>query len=178
MKKSIFFTCLLVSMSAFSQIDHSQWESNEFKNYVKSSVADLISETTKKSNDCAKKAMDTDVSAETIAKINALNLNESEATTALGFLAYKAQGECLGELPLKTIGYMQLARKLEVNGYDQASDPNFKNLNTILFDREQEIRFKYLFLNIPKEKREALEKLEELNKPFNISVISKINTTK
>lgn len=178
MKKILFITCCLYSLTAFSQIDHSQWETKEFKSYIQTSLTDSMLQAKSKANACAEMAMNTNVSQETITTINKLHLKENEATAALAFLAYKAQAACVGDITLDYISYLQLARKLGINGYDETSDPTFKNLTPLLFDREQEIRFKYLFLMIAKDKRETLEKIEELKKPFNISILSKIETAK
>lgn len=177
MKKILFIVYCLFTFNAFAQVDHSQWETKEFKAYLKTSLADTLANARDKANTCANTAMNTDVSPDTITAINNVKLTESEATAALAYLAYKAQLACLGDLPLEAAGYLQLAQKLSVISND-ANEPSAKSLKALLFDREQEIRFNYLFLKIAKDKRDALEKIEELKTPFNISVLAKIETVK
>ncbi|KAF1070319.1 MAG: hypothetical protein GAK45_00826 [Pseudomonas citronellolis] len=167
---------LVLSFPAWAQLDPGTWETDDFKEQVRDRLTDLILESIHKANACAEKGLASKVSLPTIRRINALKLREDEAQPALAYLLMKAQAACMGEQPLETIAYLHLADQLGMRDYTQQAKQYQRAMSSLLFDREQGIRFEYLFRRLPKATQEALESMDELRVPFNYSVAMKIQT--
>ncbi|KAF1070320.1 MAG: hypothetical protein GAK45_00827 [Pseudomonas citronellolis] len=173
MKSILFCLLALLSLNANAQVDSEQWQTPAFKQHVLERLETLALATLQQNGACSEQALQHALSDTTVAQISDLKLSGTEAQVALVYLAYKAQGRCMGTLPLETLSYLRIAQ----TRFGEQSALYTSIGQSMLSDREHEAEYEYLYSQLPQAKRQRLEGLAELGVPFNVSALQKLGAT-
>lgn len=160
----------LTSLSAFAYA----YDSVEYKEFVNKQYLEYKQAYQIKSKACYEQGLKAKFSDESINKIKKLNLTPEQLQSSIIYFLYGANLKCQGILPIMTVGSLNEARTLSLNGYSKETDPEYKNSNALLVDTQAILRAKFVFLKLPKEKQEVLLNIDELKKPFDLNILSKI----
>lgn len=159
-----------IPLSVFAQ----DYNSAEYKEFVRNQYVEYKQAYQVKSKACYEQGLKAKFSDESINKIKKLDLTPEQLQASIIYFLYEANLKCQGISPIMTVGSLNEARTLDLKGYTKETDPAYKNLNALLVDTQAILRAKFVFLKLPKEKQEVLLNIDELKKPFDLNILSKI----
>lgn len=148
--------------------------SNKYKEYISDQLVIAIEHNNKINDNCMEKAKSSSLSQHTIDELNKLNLTDKELGPALGMFVMETHLKCVGNAQSMLIGYFNEARKLKI----AKANNIVKEIDDILLDQSMLIKYRYYFAILPDDKKEKINSLDELKKPFDLmQEIVKIKTS-
>lgn len=115
----VFF--ILIFLSSFvlgnDYSDMQQWESETYKKFVENQLVQNMDSFKSKTLDCFNRGVSSKISQPSINILKDLNLTKEEITSLLVYFHYKAHLNCMGELPIIVVGYLNEARALNIGRY-------------------------------------------------------------
>lgn len=163
----LFFTPLPLLAYDYNSSEYKEFINNQYLEYKQAYQA--------KSKACYEQGLNAKFSDESVSKIKSLNLTKEELEASVIYFLYEANLKCQGILPIMTVGSLNEARTLGLTPFSEKADPDFKNLKYLLIDTQAILRGKYVFMQLPKDKQDALNSIKEFKKPFSLEFMSKLS---